>query len=194
MNTNKILTLLVIVIVIVAAALAVAAPAFAVATASCEFNAQYNAWHIVGGGQTNDHWYDTEAECLIALQVPTAMATLMATTTATTVPTDQPTATEPPTATEAPTEPPVATETPTEPPTAEPTLDPTQTPVVTPFPTREFVKPRRSCESVWTNQIVNTVHKDEGYRYFDKRPWCAVWLMRVWNINYDQYKIQHPLD
>src|SRR5512138_411328 len=195
MKFQNLILPIILIIVILAAMFAVAAPALAV-TGSCTQNSQLG-WHIVGGGQNSDHWYPTETECLIALQVPTALATLQATSAVTEQPTAVPTDI---------TDTPVPTETATEPPTVVPTdtitstpvpTDPavTPTPVITytPFPTPTETQPKRilGCYGHW-EELKTLVYKDEAYRYFDKRPWCQTWLYLRYGIDYNQYKLTHP--
>ena len=196
---KKFAMIVVIVMLIVAAAMAIAAPAFA--SASCQYNPQHG-WHIVGGGEDNDHWFETETECLIALQVPTALATLQST----------PVVTE--TASPEPTEPPVVTETPN--PTDEPTTEPTEPPVVTetPYPTElptEVVptstpdpatalppaaRKGMSCQRAWT-KITETVYEREvGFRFFENpnHEYCEAWLVKTHGIVWDIYKVMYPLE
>lgn len=199
---KKFSLLFVILLVILAAMLAVAAPGLA--QGSCVYNPQHG-WHIVGGGENNDHWYETEEECLIALQVPTALATLQASLTPENTATDAPVIVD--TVTLEPTSTDVAPTTVTE--TSEPTLIPTNTPtdppiVITdtpsPIATEEapivitsqpVVKRINSCEKNW-KKIVELTFKDEGYRFFEHHTWCKTWLMIRFGINYDLYKATHP--
>ena len=191
MKLNRFLTILVIVIVILTAAFAVAAPAFA--AASCVYNSQHG-WHIVGGGGDNDHWYETEDECLAALNTPTVEPTLTSEPTDTEDPTQEPTLE--PTITAEPTELPEATSTPGSPwPDPIPTYMPPPT-LVVPVPTLEPIsRAAKNCEWVWYNKIDGKVYKDEGYRYFDnpEHAWCKVWLHNKLGIDYNVYKIQNPL-
>ncbi len=191
---KKFATIFMIVVIVLTAVFAAAMAPKAFASASCVYNPQHG-WHIVGGSET-EHWYETEQECLIALQVPTAMATLMATMIPTDTATEAPT--EPPVVTETATEPPVVTETateaPTEPPVVTETPMPTEPPVVTetPEPVPTAVNKRvNSCERNW-EKIKDLVHKDEGYRYFEHHSWCKVWVFLRFGVNYDAYKALHP--
>jgi hypothetical protein len=187
------------IILIIASTLAVAAPALAGANGSCVENPQHG-WHIVGGGQQNDHWFETEAECLAALNPATETAspteeTPVVTESPTDVPTDIPT--------NEPTETPVVTETPlptdipsaTPLPTDIPSATPTSPPVVTGTPSApgNSGNNRMDCASAWA-KIVNLVHRDVGYRFFDNpnHEWCQAWLLNTYGIDYDWYKINNP--
>jgi|WetSurMetagenome_2_1015567.scaffolds.fasta_scaffold46014_4 hypothetical protein len=189
---DKVVLLFVILAVIVSSALAVAAPSLAAPSASCTFVPNHG-WHIVSGGQLNDHWFDTEADCLIAIQVPTLVATMS---------TIEPTITVEPTLTVEPTESPVVTETVV--PTYQPTESPTEPPVVneTPSATNTPVvvtpQPRRgmSCGRAW-QKITETVYdRETGFRFFDNpnHAYCKVWLMEKHGINWDVYKVLYPLE
>jgi hypothetical protein len=178
LQTKKaaIINILIIILLILSAILVIASPALASAAPRCTFNPNHG-WHIVGGGDLNDHWFETEEECQAALD-PTPEPTE--------VPTEEPTETPDPTEvpTEEPTETPVVTEVPTE--------EPTETPVVTEVPAFE---PRAlNCLAAW-KIISGTLHnKDVGYRHFDnpEHAYCQVWLLNRYGIEYDVYKVQHP--
>jgi len=142
----------------------------------CTYNSQHG-WHIVGGGTLNDHWFETEEECLAALypeETPTDLPTLEPTVTSTPVPTDLP--------------------------TLEPTLEPTITSTPVPTETLVFVptegsdvRPALSCYAAWV-MIDGKKFKDEGYRFFEnpEHDWCQVWLFNHYGINYDYYKLLNP--
>lgn len=204
---KKVINLVVILVIIISATLAIAAPALA--AASCQYNPQHG-WHIVGGSET-DHWYETETECLIALQVPTALATLQTTPEVTETVSPEPT--EPPVITETsnptdeptnePTEPPVVTETlsPTDIPTDQPTeVVPTWTPdPSTPVPPTSlpaYVRKGLSCQRAW-DKITNTVYEREvGFRFFENpnHSYCEAWLLKTHGIVWDVYKVLYPLE
>lgn len=200
MKKTNVLNLFIIVVVIIAAMMAIAAPAFA--AGRCAF-VEGRGWHIVGGGELNDHWYETQTECEIALQVPTVLATLQATNMPTDVPTDLPTDIPSEEPTNLPTD--VPTDLPTDIPTASPTEPPvvtetpywTQTPDHGPFntPTPEptAVSSKKSgmtCKKAW-KLITETVYtRDVGFRFFDNpnHAQCKVWLWNKYGINYDVYR------
>lgn len=173
---KKNILLFVVILVIIAAMLAVASPAFA--KASCAYNPQHG-WHIVGGGQSNDHWFNTEEECLASLVTPTATTPVATTTT--------PDPTEEATKTPDPTETPVVTETP------DPTEEITETPTVVKVDVSITKARGNSCAVAW-NMIQTRKFRDVGYRYFDnpEHAWCQDWLMAKYGINYNHYKETHP--
>jgi len=185
---KKYLMLIVIIALIIASALAIAAPAFA--AAQCTENPQ-KGWHIVGGGSDNDHWYETEEECLAALPAEE-----------TETPTDEPTATDLP-ATEEPTQFPtdIPIDLPTETPVVEPTDDSTDLPpvVVTEITTQQPAElteapesSGNSCYDAWV--VIQGVHKETGYRYFEnpEHTWCQTWLLNTYGIDYYPYKALNP--
>lgn len=187
---KKITMITSILLIVVISMLAIAAPALA--APRCSYNKNHG-WHIVGGSETN-HWYETEEQCLIDLRVTEILETLTITPDPTETVTETPEPTEEVTETPDPTETVVVTETPD--PTEEVTETPEPTEIVvteTPQPEIERQPKTKSCEWVWKNLIVSTMHKEVGYRFFDKREQCPAWLWNTYQIDYDLYKVMNPV-
>lgn len=191
MKKTTVLNLVIIAAVIIAAMLAIAAPAFA--SGRCAF-VEGKGWHIVGGGELSDHWYETETECLIALQVPTALATLQG-------PSETPSE-MPPEATVEPSETPNPTETTL--PTLEPTSTPGPIPIETYFPTDwvwtatpvatqapPIKKDGMTCKKAWKIITETVYNRDVGFRFFDNpnHSYCKTWLWKKYGIDYDTYRL-----
>jgi hypothetical protein len=174
-----------IAVIIVAAIGTLAVAAFAAPDNGCLHDPE-QGWYIPG----TTNYYPDETSCLIALQVPTALATLQVT--------EEPVETAVPTETALPTDVPteIATELPTQIPSPTATIENIFWPEDTATPVYSTPHPKQgmSCERAWEKITQTAYEREKGVKYFEKHPWCEMWLWNHYSIDFDGYMLVHPLE